>query len=231
MLKSVVYWLYYFGPEVRLNVMVTRACGGCCLPDGRQKAERQEGTSYPYGPTPSNLLPPARTHLQKIPASVKRAPPAGDQAFNTWNFFGNSLLFYLLFWDRVSLCTPGWPWTHNPPASAFWILGFQACATMFSLGSLIYLASASFVQCWGNKSKPVWTQVSSKMKKSCMIWCWAIKIKCIIISVIKDAKSNYTHRRARKNKEKCKQRTCEWVLFPLSLTFGVSVLIIVLFTQ
>lgn len=25
-----------------------------------------------------------------------------------------SLLFLILFWDRVSLGTPGWPWTHSP---------------------------------------------------------------------------------------------------------------------
>jgi hypothetical protein len=29
-----------------------------------------------------------------------------------------------------SLCSPGWPLTHNPPASASWLLVLQACVTM-----------------------------------------------------------------------------------------------------
>jgi hypothetical protein len=29
----------------------------------------------------------------------------------------------LLFWNRVMLCTPGWPQTHDPPASVSWGLG------------------------------------------------------------------------------------------------------------
>jgi hypothetical protein len=49
----------------------------------------------------------------------------------------------LVFWDRVSLCSPSCPGTHsvdqaglelrNPPASASWVLGLKACATMPSL--------------------------------------------------------------------------------------------------
>jgi hypothetical protein len=46
---------------------------------------------------------------------------------------------FLVFVDRVSLCSPGCPGTHfvdqadlelrNPPASASWVLGLKACAT------------------------------------------------------------------------------------------------------
>jgi hypothetical protein len=32
-------------------------------------------------------------------------------------------------WERVSLCSLGWLWTQNPPASAFQVLGLQACTT------------------------------------------------------------------------------------------------------
>jgi hypothetical protein len=49
-------------------------------------------------------------------------------------------LFFLVFRDRVSLCSPGCPGTHfldqaglelrNPPASASRVLGLKACATM-----------------------------------------------------------------------------------------------------
>jgi hypothetical protein len=48
-------------------------------------------------------------------------------------------LFFLVFWDRVFLCSPGCPGTHfvdqaglelrNPPASASQVLGLKACAT------------------------------------------------------------------------------------------------------
>jgi hypothetical protein len=50
------------------------------------------------------------------------------------------VLFCFVFWDRVSLCSPGCPGTHfvdqaglelrNPPASASRVLGLKACATM-----------------------------------------------------------------------------------------------------
>jgi hypothetical protein len=49
-------------------------------------------------------------------------------------------VFFLVFQDRVSLCSPGCPGTHsvdqaglelrNPPASASQVLGLKACATM-----------------------------------------------------------------------------------------------------
>jgi hypothetical protein len=51
----------------------------------------------------------------------------------------NFFFFFLVFQDRVSLCSPGCPRTHsvdqaglklrNPPASASQVLGLKACAT------------------------------------------------------------------------------------------------------
>jgi hypothetical protein len=48
--------------------------------------------------------------------------------------------FFMVFRDRVSLCSPGCPGTHyvdqaglelrNPPASASRVLGLKVCATM-----------------------------------------------------------------------------------------------------
>jgi hypothetical protein len=32
-------------------------------------------------------------------------------------------LFFFIFWNRVSLCSPAWLQTCNPPASACWVLG------------------------------------------------------------------------------------------------------------
>jgi hypothetical protein len=50
-----------------------------------------------------------------------------------------ALFFFLVFQDRVSLCSLGYPGTHfvdqaslelrNPPASASQVLGLKACAT------------------------------------------------------------------------------------------------------
>jgi hypothetical protein len=52
----------------------------------------------------------------------------------------NNLFLGGVFWDRVSLYSPGCPGTHfvdqaglklrNLPASAYWVLGLKACATM-----------------------------------------------------------------------------------------------------
>jgi hypothetical protein len=54
-------------------------------------------------------------------------------------------VFVFVFWDRVSLCSPGCPGTHsvdqaglelrNPPASASRVLGLKACATTPGWGS------------------------------------------------------------------------------------------------
>jgi hypothetical protein len=41
----------------------------------------------------------------------------------------SSLQWYESFWDKVSLCSPGWPQTFNLSASASWVLELQACTT------------------------------------------------------------------------------------------------------
>jgi hypothetical protein len=51
-------------------------------------------------------------------------------------FFTMYMCYSFFFWDHISLCTPGWPRTHNPPASAFWVLGLQVWTTM--LGFMCY---------------------------------------------------------------------------------------------
>ena len=53
------------------------------------------------------------------------------------------IFIFWLFWDRVSLCSPGCPRTHfvdqadlklrNPPASTSQVLGLKACATTAQL--------------------------------------------------------------------------------------------------
>ena len=64
-----------------------------------------------------------------------------------WSFgtcvlpYFNFLFTFLVFWDRVSLCSPGCPGNHsvdqavleprNPPVSASQVLELKACATPF----------------------------------------------------------------------------------------------------
>jgi hypothetical protein len=68
--------------------------------------------------------------------------------------------FFLVFRDRVSLCSPGCPGTHsvdqaglelrNPPASASQVLGLKACATTpghFLFSSPIYTRGDIKVKC------------------------------------------------------------------------------------
>jgi hypothetical protein len=45
-------------------------------------------------------------------------------------YFEPVFLIFLLFWVRVSLYSPGWPWTCNSLASAFRELGLQVWATI-----------------------------------------------------------------------------------------------------
>lgn len=42
----------------------------------------------------------------------------------TWPLFCHLLI---CLWDKVFLCSPGWPRTHNSPMSAFQVVGVQAC--------------------------------------------------------------------------------------------------------
>jgi hypothetical protein len=39
------------------------------------------------------------------------------------------LLIFFWFWDRISLCSRGWPWIHSLSASAFQVLGLQPGTT------------------------------------------------------------------------------------------------------
>ena len=58
------------------------------------------------------------------------------------------LIFFFLFWDRVSLCSPGYPGTYsvdqaglklrNPPLSASRVLGLKACTTPALLTNLFF---------------------------------------------------------------------------------------------
>jgi hypothetical protein len=34
--------------------------------------------------------------------------------------------FFGFFWDKVLLCSPGWPYTHDPPVSASYVAGMTS---------------------------------------------------------------------------------------------------------
>jgi hypothetical protein len=52
---------------------------------------------------------------------------------------------FFFFWDRVSLCSSGWPQTCDTLALASWVLGLQKCTTMPSL-QLFFLRTLSLPQ-------------------------------------------------------------------------------------
>jgi hypothetical protein len=48
---------------------------------------------------------------------------------------------FCLFWDRVSLCIPGWPWTLDLLPQSNQVLGLQACTT--KSGSIWFILTAA----------------------------------------------------------------------------------------
>jgi hypothetical protein len=47
--------------------------------------------------------------------------------FKLYMYFSFCCVFVCLFENKFSLCSPGWPPTHNLPASASRVLGLQEC--------------------------------------------------------------------------------------------------------
>jgi hypothetical protein len=70
-----------------------------------------------------------------------RTEVLGSHNLSASNFFS------LFFWDRISLCSqgwpgthcsPDWPWTQDPLASVFWVLGLQICITTFTVNQYFF---------------------------------------------------------------------------------------------
>jgi hypothetical protein len=63
----------------------------------------------------------------------------------------------------VLLCSPDWPWTIDPPASAFWVLGLHVCTPMsriiVSLTSINVVSISLFCFCchFCSNTRPVWS--------------------------------------------------------------------------
>jgi hypothetical protein len=56
------------------------------------------------------------------------------------------LFLFLFYWNRVSLCSQGWPWTSHPPVSAPRVLGFQTWPIMLSF-VLLFINIANMYFC------------------------------------------------------------------------------------
>jgi hypothetical protein len=61
----------------------------------------------------------------------------------------SSVSFIIFFLKQISLCSPGCPQTHNPPASASWVLGLQACTIIPSFQSSFFLSFFFFFEVLG----------------------------------------------------------------------------------
>jgi hypothetical protein len=55
------------------------------------------------------------------------------------------LAYFVRFSDRVSLCSPSWPQTHDPSASASWVLRLQKCTTTPGISVLDYCCQPLYV--------------------------------------------------------------------------------------
>jgi hypothetical protein len=92
------------------------------------------------------------------------------------------VFFVVVFWDRVSLCSPGCPGAHSvdqagfklrdPPASATWVLGLKACA--FTPGfhySILKNKTSLFILCLPSFSPDPLMPISYKVY---VMWRWCL---------------------------------------------------------
>ena len=124
-----------------------------------------------------------------------------------WSFgtcvlpYFNFLFTFLVFWDRVSLCSPGCPGNHsvdqavfeprNPPVSASQVLELKACATpflfiLFKYVCLHVLCVCMFMSGALRGQKVTHLELKFQMESACVCWelfvsplqeqcnCWAI---------------------------------------------------------
>jgi hypothetical protein len=82
--------------------------------------------------------------------------------------------FFFFFWDRVSLCNPGWPEILDPPALVSWLLGLQVCITM----------SGSCKTFWWRKLQTDWPYIIGDQKLTICTWPLAWRPQAFVVSVI-----------------------------------------------
>ena len=117
----IMMWL-----DIKGQLMGSRSSGWAIFPRLSQETKTNNWHAQVLTPTTSEGIVPGEDLYSNKEAQHLRALAA--------LFF-----FFLVFRDRVSLCSPGCPGTHsvdqaglelrNLPASASWVLGLKACAT------------------------------------------------------------------------------------------------------
>jgi hypothetical protein len=94
--------------------------------------------------------------------------------------------FFPFFWDRVSLCSPGYPGTHyvdqaglelkNPPASSSQVLGLKACATTARHMN-------DFLKVLGNLGASLWGLSFTQEQKSSLVVAGPLSVQAPVPKV------------------------------------------------
>jgi hypothetical protein len=94
------------------------------------------------------LHQPWKIFLRTVLSAIRR-----ESSHGIW--WISSIFFEGWGWDKVSLCHPGCPWTHDPPASASQMLGLQyepSCLTHHRIWKNVTIRNG---RRWG---RPHWHQ-------------------------------------------------------------------------
>jgi hypothetical protein len=81
---------------------------------------------------------------------------------------GSVVLF--LFFETVSLYSPGWPWTHDPSAFIFHMLGLEGWTTMPSSRSTILK-----VNCLSGKYHITWKLIGNANSQGDLLTVWSFR--------------------------------------------------------
>lgn len=92
-------------------------------------------------------------------------------------------LIYPFVFSSMLLCSQGWPWTHDPSASASWVLGLHVCFTMpdFQVKPII------IALLWKSGSIPRDVQPEESggqggAQKQSFLDCIKLMLKCIVFN-------------------------------------------------
>lgn len=78
------------------------------------------------------VIDPDTIHYERGNHMLHKEKRSIENSGLIWIWFALLLLlvYVLIFWNIVSICSWYWPWTHDPLAFIFWVLELQACITM-----------------------------------------------------------------------------------------------------
>jgi hypothetical protein len=127
---------------------------------------RGESACLALGSIAKNLDPLARQQKKSLPLTLLQA--GRPRSLPAWPGSSEGRLSCHVSSPGIFLYGPGWPGTHSPPASAFPVLGLQACTTTPAKHGLLLLCfdapksspSSRFQLDWGDRPPQVlrpWT--------------------------------------------------------------------------